>query len=363
MPKIVSGRTSLDMVRVLFVRHAESRQQQRLLLSEGRVLRGEVTRREALDRVAELRSVEDINGDPALSENGREQARLFAEYWASVLGEHVRSDKLSVFASPMLRSLETAEQLILALRARFRPDAQAALAPELYEVYGLSIHPADRKRVIARLQELGVLTSEGLMPREMFHSPNHFFPPEFRWTRGGLSLREMRARFAWLSAAPGAIPGAGDDVPWYSGRTETPAERDARTSRLVDWLERLRDELPREHVVLLVTHGELTGRMLNVLFARCFAGRAAGDGAVPMDAGGRGWVGLDPGSNTSVSCLTLMPGQAPRLDFFHRLDHLAPPAPPDTLMRGYQWLGWANARGELRPEGEALGNWGTRARL
>ena len=46
------------------------------------------------------------------------------------------------------------------------------------------------------------------------------------------------------------------------------------------------------------------------------------------------------------------------MDFYHRLDHLGPETGPDTLMRGYKYLGLLSPTKEERKEG--VGYWGLR---
>lgn len=348
------------MVRVLMVRHAESKAQERQLLVGQSSFGKKGFTREVADAIAKLRLVEDVNGDPPLSDNGVDQARLFASYWEPILRPKACSGRLHVYVSPHVRSLQTADPLMQALRENVGSDIHAKLHPLLFETYGITMHPMDRDRLLLRMAELGRLEADGLLPRGAFDERPEVFPEDFAWSRGGLSPNEMRARFEWLTVPSDAFDGC-DDKPWWRGRPEVPSERDTRTAQVVDWLHTESVACSDDDLLLLIGHGELTGRVLNVLFARYFNPLHGASGAVPnrKEAGGRGWVGLDPGSNTSTSLLTLSRSGAMRLEFFHRLDHLGPQTSADTLMRGYQSLGLANGAGQMASSTDPVGVWGS----
>ena len=136
-----------------------------------------------------------------------------------------------------------------------------------------------------------------------------------------------------------------------------------RFSKMADWVESLRDELPPDEVVLLITHGDMQNRLLNVLLARRM-------GVPDFKAGGEEstYVGWHPGSNTSATLLTMNPpGAVYRgapaaefdISFSHRLDHLGPETEPDTLQRGYKSLGLLEPTAEDRADGP-VGYWGLR---
>ena len=131
-----------------------------------------------------------------------------------------------------------------------------------------------------------------------------------------------------------------------------------------DWIESLRDSSDPDEVVLLITHGDMQGRLLNVLLARQLG---LPDFKESEDATHSVYIGWHAGSNTSVSMLTLNPpgvvhkGQEQQefaIEFSHRLDHLGPDTEPDTLMRGYKYLGLV-APTKLESD-EGIGYWGLR---
>jgi hypothetical protein len=113
--------------------------------------------------------------------------------------------------------------------------------------------------------------------------------------------------------------------------------------RLCDWLEHLRDTLPSDDVVLMITHGDQTDRMLNVLLGRQFLGREQAAQMYPSSGptggvlkrsdgtGAPGWMDLSPKSNTSVSCLAMNKGELLGIEFFHRVDHLGAETEPTTF--------------------------------
>ena len=127
-----------------------------------------------------------------------------------------------------------------------------------------------------------------------------------------------------------------------------------------DWVEGLRDSSDPDDLVLLITHGDMQGRLLNVLLARQLGLPDFNEG---KDQSQTVYLGWHAGSNTSVSMLTLHPeGQEQPefvIEFSHRLDHLGPDTEPDTLMRGYKYLGLVASTESERKQG--VGYWGLRA--
>ena len=131
-----------------------------------------------------------------------------------------------------------------------------------------------------------------------------------------------------------------------------------------DWIESLRDSSDPDDVVLLITHGDMQGRLLNVLLARHLGLPDFKEGE---DQNPSVYLGWHAGSNTSVSMLTLNPPgvvykqqeqQEFAIEFSHRLDHLGPDTEPDTLMRGYKYLDLLSPTKSEREEG--VGYWGLR---
>merc|ERR1719329_1410902 len=123
------------------------------------------------------------------------------------------------------------------------------------------MHPMDRDRLLQRMAELGRLGSDGLLPRGAYDERPEVFPEDFAWSRGGLSPNEMCAKFEWLSVPADAFGDGCNDEPWWHGRPETPLERDARTAQVVAWLQAEGAARSDEDVLLLIGHGELTGRV------------------------------------------------------------------------------------------------------
>lgn len=211
--------------------------------------------------------------------------------------------------------------------------------------------------------------------------------------RAGLSRAAMEAAFPWARPEPGLfsskytppschVAGPSPELGWYGAGFESARATERRITRLADWLEGLAHTLPPTHTVVFFTHGDTMDRLMNLVFARCFAPSSSAAAALSSSAaaahGPEGEhapapgqprpMDLHPKSNTSVS--SLMWGPTPpgaqghaqgalALEFFHRLDHLGPESGPDTLQRNYQWMGLAPTS-PLDP----VGFWGLRiARL
>jgi broad specificity phosphatase PhoE len=100
------------MVRVLLVRHAQSRQNAHMLEVEERLERGELS---AAGFNKAMRDAPDglhAGADACLTELGEQQARDLGEAWAPLLEAKARQGRLHVLVSPFLRTLQTASPLL-----------------------------------------------------------------------------------------------------------------------------------------------------------------------------------------------------------------------------------------------------------
>jgi broad specificity phosphatase PhoE len=289
------------------------------------------------------------------------QVEAFGQYWAPILQKAAAAGKLHVYCSPMRRNLQTAAPLLRELAALGCP-VTATVRRDNYEVLGM-VHPADRP-VLAEVEALAQAGDGGRAELIKLLKTT-------AWTPAGQSKNEMLAEFPHIALEEG---GSGAKYPsdadegWYSGGFEGAKIVRRRFSEMADWAEGLRDTLAADDVVLCVTHGDMQSRLLNILLARRMGlpdHRQPGPGEPPMDTQYLGW---HAGSNTSVSLLSMnppgamlhpgAPAQEWGIEFSHRLDHLGPESEPDTLMRGYKYLGLLSPTNEERKEG--VGYWGLR---
>ena len=314
------------------------------------------------------------NGDPRLTENGLRQAELFGEYWSKILQKKAAGGHLHVLVSPMTRNLQTADPFMRNINDFMsRPDGSgttarkrspvkvsAVLNTDLFEIPGL-FHPEDAGpflRIQAKLSQ----DDQPAEKSERSHS----------WRHAGLTGEQIHSGYPWCSIPPGKLEPRNRG--WYRGGCESRDDIIARIVRLADLIEEMRNRLSEKDVVVIFTHGLTHNMLMNLLLARQFfkstdsnsdnseAKHADASALLAAENTGsvfnHGWLGLHPGSNTSTSCFSWNAGGKVQLHFIHRLDHLGPETEPDTLMRGYQYLGLANLEGQCKSRHNLVGYWG-----
>ena len=311
-------------MRLILVRHGESasnRAEDARLLAE----------RRGTNSAAEPETGKGSNGDTYLTENGHAQVEAFGRYWAPILRDAASKGKLRVVCSPMRRNLQTAAPLLREL-AHLGAPVTATVRWGNFECMGI-VHPAD-SHIREKLADLAD-----------DHTGQTALLKETRWTPAGQSPKEMVDEFPHIdtSELPGRV-----DVGWYSAGPEDSKAMLRRFKEMADWVEELRDSTDPNDIVLCVTHGDMQNRLLNILLARHMGLPDLKPGPAPAGsydtfAAAQTYVAMDPGSNTSVTMVTLnTPGTtqgdgiaAPgfQIEFMHRLDHLGPDTEPDTLVR------------------------------
>jgi broad specificity phosphatase PhoE len=325
----------------MLIRHGESDSNVRDFVYAYGVHRKALPQEDADKRRAAEAVAKEPNGDTQLSKNGLQQALCLGEYWAPLLERAAEEGKLHIFVSPMRRTMQTIEPLVKNLHAKGFGAVRATCHRDLHEIPGV-IHPNDRSFYMkySQLKEAG--EHELAQQARQKHAATGFTP-------AGLAPAEILSNFDWVGLGD-ALLSQDPERGWFTEGVETETQVAQRMVRLVDWLNGLRDQLPADHTVVLVGHGDQINSMLNELFARAFGSPSGAPKGVAMDLG--------PKSNTSVSCLQLDPGEPIDLQFFHRLDHLGPSTVPDTLMRGYRWIGLKRLQKEdptgyygLQPDG------------
>lgn len=300
-------------------------------------------------RVAPSMAAPEANGDAPLTENGELQAECFGAYWDPILEGMARSGKLHVFCSPMQRNLQTVAPLMRRLHAK-GIALNAEVRPDNCEVPG-NVHTVDQ----AVAANIGALKdTDPTAAAELLESHD--------WHPAGLSVDEIVTMFPWAEPQiDGDFPAdasqgwcKGPEWQWddlREGAAHCTKTAEKRFSRVADWVYTLCDALPVDDVCVCITHGGMQNRLVNELLHRAYGHGADLTGQV---------LGLHPNSNTSTSCITINPaGTEPRfrLEFWHRLDHLAAGTTPDTLRRGYMHLGWVKPTEEDGP----VGSWGLKA--
>ena len=331
-------------MKLLLVRHGESASNRRdfaRMLREGPDA-DDAASQEATAWAAADEAAAEPNGDTFLTENGIEQVEAFGTYWAPILCQAAQRGNLRVVCSPMRRNLQTAAPLLRELD-RLGCPVIADVRRDNFEVPGM-IHPDD----VPVTREVERLVNSGDVQAAVKLMKGH------AWIGAGLSKREIAAEFPHTKLMPGDSFPSDPNEGWYKGGYEGKKLIRRRFAAMADWVEGMRDALGPHDVVLMVTHGDMQNRLLNVLLARQmglpdFKNQQAG-GAVEDT-----YVGWHPGSNTSVTMVTmnkprtffrnangfLNEGAIFNIEFSHRLDHLSPENSPttNTLMRGYIYTG------------------------
>lgn len=372
----------------LLIRHGESTANRRDFVRALAARAERLTPRQAYAR--RLAEPREANGDPVLTDNGLRQAELLGRFWSKLLQHKATEGRVHVVVSPMTRNMQTADPLVRRLNAglvqslRSKPQDCATTVPaivdaDLFEIPGL-FHPADAD-LFFRLQA-SLVQNPGDDARRLRQTM-----ADYPWRPAGLSVDEIQSKFPWCTIPDGGPLASRRHEGWYRNGCESLDDISARVVRLADRIEWMRDTLPAKDVVVLFTHGLTHNMLMNLLMARQFLGEGVAEGKVAeerlseQDSAGKnaaadarfravsraagnvfdkGWVGLNPGSNTSTSCLSWDRGAKMTVHFLHRVDHLGPATAPDTLMRGYQFLGLGNLQGQVKSRTHLVGYWGLR---
>ena len=301
-----------------------------------RVAKGEVRaedahaleRDEARARGGGPRGADEGCGDTHLSNykgGGVAEARSLGEYWAPILQSKWDAGEMRVFVSPMLRCLQTADPLMRRLReggAKAAPAATATVLPRIMELPGL----CDAQDQVW-LDEV---------VRPLFESGEDQDDQEARrllaarqWKRCGYTSDELHAKFPWATRFEGfpARAADGSALQWWPGCFERPRETEHRIAEVRKWLFDLARCLPKDDVVIMISHGDTIWRVLASLMG--------------VDATSEGSAVEHNTTNTSVSAIKIDPrkewrgvGDVSRgtrarlsefevqLDFYNRTPHI-----------------------------------------
>ena len=186
------------MVRLLFIRHAESSQN---VHQSANVDAAEMSEEEQLKAMRGASADED--GDFKLTTHGESQAEALGDMWAPVLEQAARRGKLHVFVSPMRRCLQTADPLMTALHKAC--GLKAMIKPSIMEFGGLT-WPSD----MGVFDEMADLRKQGDVEGAMKLLKTK------AWKASGYSGNELQKAFPWADL-PDGFP---VDTPWHTGGFE-----------------------------------------------------------------------------------------------------------------------------------------------
>jgi broad specificity phosphatase PhoE len=260
------------MVRVLLVRHAQSMQNAYMEGVAARISRGELAPTELNKAMRDAPENMDAGADAPLTAKGAAQAELLGEAWAPLLAERARAGKLKLFVSPFLRTLGTADPLMKRL-TELVPSFSATLLPAIMEKGGLTAPENFRN-----FDTIDAMTRAGKRAEAME------FLKAIEWQPMGMSGEEIEQLFPWSRSAageddlclPGDVTVPRDDHWWHRGYESTKAAA-TRVAEVVTWLERdLREDVPGDTVVVLVTHGGTIAALVEALLG--FSEELSADG-------------------------------------------------------------------------------------
>jgi broad specificity phosphatase PhoE len=308
-------------MRLLLIRHGMTEGNLATARMAIRVAKGEVRaedahvleRDEARARGGGPRGADEGCGDTHLSDykgGGVAEARALGDYWAPILQSKWDAGEMQVFVSPMLRCLQTADPLMRRLREGGTMAAAAAAAAA-----APAAAPAATATVLPRIMELpGLCAAQDQVwldekVRPLFESGAEQADRAARrllaarqWTRCGYTSDELQSMFPWAARFEGfpARASDGSAVPWWPGCFERPRETEHRIAEVREWLFDLARSLPKDDVVVMVSHGDTIWRVLASLMG--------------VDATSEGSAVEHNTTNTSVSAIKIDPREGWRGD-------------------------------------------------
>ena len=300
------------MVRVLLVRHGMTKGNLRSARAAIQVVKGNITPEQMIDYENQQRNGEGLHewsGDTQLSDVGKEEAELLGQFLGPMLEEAAKRNNLHVYVSPMQRCLETADPLITRL------NYKATVLPLIFESPGLC-HKYDRDFFCKSVEPL--VTSNDMENAIKIYKKHRF-------RDAGLSQNSIRRSFPWVHEC--VMFPEDPDKSWYSESNgyrgfEAPKSTLKRANRTAIFLKQQAKALPRNDTILLVSHGNFLGALINSLF------------------------GLDDVShtlnNTSMSSFKILPDGEVIFEFVNRISHLK----KSRQSALYESMGFTERRGK-----------------
>lgn len=221
------------MVRLLFIRHAESAQNVQQLSNVDVTAQSD---EEVLSAMRSAGGTED--GDFPLSREGERQAKALSAVWSPLLLEKAREGRLHIFVSPMKRCLQTADPLMRELNAAC--GMKALVKPSIMEFGGLT-WPKD----MAVFDEMAKLRKKGDTAGAMSLLKN------MKWRSAGLSGDEIKKTFPWADL-PKGFPAT---TPWHMGGFEGSGALKRRLATVMEDIRVLPESYGNGEVVVFVSHG------------------------------------------------------------------------------------------------------------
>jgi broad specificity phosphatase PhoE len=248
------------MVRLLFIRHAESQGNVAHELTSVRVRRGDIKPSQQMDERLKLLEAED--GDHALTELGQKQAQQLGQFYAPLLLEKAKQGKVHLWVSPQLRTMQTASPLFTELHSK--TGVTANLRTTLHEhepPYHKSSWP-----VLKRANQMRLELAQKTQDRKQISSQVDKFLSANKeaFIPTGMTPEELRHAFPWC-VPPADLPEG--CRPFDKGPETLQTSLDRARSNAA-WFAGLQATLGNDEVVVCVCHGYMMGitmkYMLNI---------------------------------------------------------------------------------------------------
>jgi len=315
------------MVRLLLIRHGENAENVMLAYVNSQVRKQMLTETEAINF---LRVNITEFADGPLTPRGLSQAEALGAKWGPALvryQEARQGSAIHLFVSPVQRALQTIDPLARCLGKAY------TVVPDLAEIHA-TVARDDRLDWMPKIRE-----AEGRGDYEQVEVWMESM--EGHWKAAGLNEAEIRSRFPlamldFHGLVHTPFPQDGDR--WCRWGPEGTRRQRLRMKRVAAWLESLRESLPEDDIVCVVSHGGTMTVLLREIFA-----------------GGDDKFNFEGHDNTSVTSVRLdkqpwqgekskgawhsAPYRKYRMEFMNRVDHLHPMNGPLNEMDGLFMFG------------------------
>lgn len=263
------------MVRVIFVRHAESQQNAYMETLFSKVGKGNIDIKKFNKMMRDAPEGINAGADSCLTEKGKSQSKQLAEVWSTLLMEKAKSGKLLTFVSPFLRTLQTADPLMTMLTNQI-PGYKAVLLPAIMENGGLC-HAED----FLHFDNIEALIKKGKRKEAIKILKN------VKWKPQGLTGNQIMQQFPWARTANSQdLTIIGNELnsslgnlnkPWWNFGYETRKRSHSRISAVANWIhDALRNNVSGftgdDVCVLMISHGEAIAEISNLLAQLAFTG-------------------------------------------------------------------------------------------
>jgi broad specificity phosphatase PhoE len=246
------------MVRLLFIRHAESEGNYADETTNVRVRRGELDGDQALEHVFSLLGdVDDL--DHPLTILGHEQAEMLGEFYFPLLEGKAREGKLHLWVSPQLRTMQTASPLYSRLHQATGIKSNVRIPlHEFHPPYHKNALPVYKRADTLRrkLRRAGNKSAEQIDDEvnSFFQENSEVFLPT------GMTPAQMRRDFNWCIPPPQL---AENSRPFSGHQPRSAALQRAQSN--AEWLVEMQHQLEDDEVIVVVSHGGIMGMTLRCL--------------------------------------------------------------------------------------------------